>query len=107
MEPDHGLARRQLRDALSPMDTSTVVDLAREALWVTLLVSAPLLGVALIVGLLIGLLQAATSINEMTLSFIPKLVVMAIAVVVFGSWQVQVLGDYIRGIFLRIPTLFS
>ena len=89
------------------MDTSSVIDLAREAMWVTILVSAPLLAVVLIIGVVIGIMQAATSINEMTLSFIPKLVAMAIAVVVFGSWQIQVLGDYVRGIFLRIPTLFS
>ncbi|MDO7679598.1 MAG: flagellar biosynthetic protein FliQ, partial [Burkholderiaceae bacterium] len=55
------------------MDTATVVDLGRYALWMTALISAPLLLVALGVGLVIGILQAATSINEMTLSFIPKL----------------------------------
>jgi len=88
------------------MDSSTVVDLAREALWVTLMVSAPLLGVALVVGVLIGVIQAATSINEMTLSFIPKLVSMAVAIVLFGSWQVGILVDFIRNTFHRIPTLF-
>jgi flagellar biosynthesis protein FliQ len=56
------------------MDTAAVVDLGRYALWMTALISAPLLGTALGVGLIIGILQAATSINEMTLSFIPKLV---------------------------------
>jgi flagellar biosynthetic protein FliQ len=71
------------------MDTATVVDLGRQALWMTVLISAPLLGVALFVGLLIGILQAATSINEATLSFIPTLV------------------DYTRAIFQRIPGLFT
>ena len=88
------------------METSTVVDLAREALWVTLIVSTPLLGVGLVVGVLVGVVQAATSINEMTLSFIPKLVAMAVAVVLFGNWQIEILSDFIRNIFHRIPALF-
>ena len=88
------------------MDTATVIDLVREALWVTLVVSTPLLGVALVVGVFIGVIQAATSINEMTLSFIPKLVSMAVAVVLFGSWQIGVLTDFIRNIYHRIPALF-
>ena len=88
------------------METSTVVDLAREALWVTLIVSTPLLGVALVVGVLIGVIQAATSINEMTLSFIPKLVAMALAIVLFGSWQITILTAFIRNIYHRIPTFF-
>jgi flagellar biosynthetic protein FliQ len=89
------------------MDTSAIVDLAKEALWVTALVSAPLLVVALLVGLLVGVVQAATSINEASLSFIPKLIAMAAATVLFGSWQLTVLTDYVRAIFQRIPTLFS
>ncbi len=89
------------------MDTAAVVDIAREALWVTLLVSAPLLGVALVIGLLVGVVQAATSINEATLSFIPKLIAMALAIVIFGNWQLSVLEDFIRAVFHRIPALFS
>jgi flagellar biosynthetic protein FliQ len=89
------------------MDTAAVVDIAREALWVTLLVSAPLLGVALVIGLLVGVIQAATSINEATLSFIPKLIAMALATVIFGNWQLSVLEDFIRAVFHRIPALFS
>jgi flagellar biosynthetic protein FliQ len=88
------------------LDTATVVDLARQALWITVIVSAPLLGVALLVGLLIGVVQAATSINEMTLSFIPKLVVMALALALFGTWQLVTLMDFTRAIFQRIPALF-
>jgi flagellar biosynthetic protein FliQ len=64
------------------MDTSTVVDLGRQALWMTVIISAPLLGIALAVGLVIGILQAATSINEMTLSFIPKLAALAITIAI-------------------------
>jgi flagellar biosynthetic protein FliQ len=88
------------------MDTSAVVDLGRQALWMTVLISAPLLGVSLIVGLVIGILQAATSINEMTLSFIPKLAALALTLAIIGSWQLTTLVDYTRSIFQRIPGLF-
>ena len=88
------------------MDTATVIDLGRQALWTIALVSAPLLLVALAVGLFIGIIQAATSINEMTLSFIPKLIAMALALLLFGSWMLVTLVDFTRSIFARIPTLF-
>jgi len=89
------------------MDTAAVVDLGRQALWITMLVSAPLLGISLIVGLIIGILQAATSINEMTLSFIPKLAALGLTLALVGSWQLATLVDYTRGIFQRIPGLFT
>jgi flagellar biosynthetic protein FliQ len=89
------------------MDATTVVELGSQALWMTLLVSAPLLLVALGVGLVIGIVQAATSVNEATLSFIPKLVAMAVTMALVGGWQIATLVDYMRALFLRIPTLFS
>lgn len=89
------------------MDAATVIDLARQALWMTVLISAPLLIVALVVGVVVGIFQAATSINEMTLSFIPKVVSMAAALAVVGSWQLGMLVDYMRKIFERIPGLFA
>ena len=89
------------------MDTTTVVELGSQALWMTLLVSAPLLLVALGVGLVVGIVQAATSVNEATLSFIPKLVAMSVTLAVVGGWQIATLVDYMRALFLRIPTLFS
>jgi len=89
------------------MDIAAVIDLGREALWMTILVSAPLLGVALAAGLLIGVIQAATSINEMTLSFIPKLAALAVVLVLTGGWQIGVMVDFTRRIFERIPQLFS
>ena len=88
------------------MDTATVIDLARGALWMTVLISAPMLVVALVVGVGVGIFQAATSVNEMTLSFIPKVVAMAISLAVVGSWQLGMLVDYTRKVFERIPTLF-
>ncbi len=89
------------------MDAAMVVDLGRQALWATVMISAPLLAVALVVGLVIGIIQAATSINEMTLSFIPKLIAEALALLLFGGWMLTTLVDFTRSIFQRIPTLFS
>jgi flagellar biosynthetic protein FliQ len=88
------------------VDAAQVIDLGREALWVAVMVASPLLGVALAVGLIVGIFQAATSIQEMTLSFIPKLGIMVVALLVFGSWQVGVMVDFIQRIFERIPALF-
>jgi flagellar biosynthetic protein FliQ len=88
------------------MDSATVIEIGRQALWVTMLVSAPLLLVALAVGLVIGVLQAATSINEMTLSFIPKVIALGLTLTIVGSWQIATLVDYTRELFMRIPTLF-
>ncbi len=89
------------------MDSAMVVDIGRQALWATVLVSAPLLCVALVVGLVIGIIQAATSINEMTLSFIPKLIALGLALLLFGSWMIGTLVEFTRAIFLRIPALFG
>lgn len=89
------------------MDAATVVDIGRQALWAVMVISAPLLLVALGVGLFIGVIQAATSINEMTLSFIPKLVAIGLALALFGGWQLAMLVDYTKDIYKRIPALFS
>jgi len=89
------------------MDVATVVDLGRGALWAVMIISAPLLVVALGVGLFIGVIQAATSINEATLSFIPKLIAIGLALSLFGGWQLGMLIDYTKEIYKRIPALFS
>ncbi len=89
------------------MDAAQVIDLGREALWVAVMVASPLLGVALAVGLIVGIFQAATSIQEMTLSFIPKLGIMVVALLIFGSWQIGVMVDFFRRIYERIPALFT
>lgn len=89
------------------MDSALVLDLGRQALWAAALVSAPFMIVALITGLVIGIVQAATSINEMTLSFIPKLFALGLSLLAFGSWQLATMVEFMRSIFLRIPALFS
>ncbi|MEC9132751.1 MAG: flagellar biosynthetic protein FliQ, partial [Pseudomonadota bacterium] len=81
------------------------MDIAVESLTVTTLVAAPILGAALLSGLLVGIIQAATSIQEMTLSFIPKLAVMLIAVAIFGEWQLAVMMEYFDTIFERVRVL--
>jgi flagellar biosynthetic protein FliQ len=85
------------------MSPETVMDLGQHALIVTILVAAPLLLVALAAGLVIGLLQAATQINEMTLSFIPKLLALVITLFLAGPWMLRVLIDYTRDLYDQIP----
>jgi flagellar biosynthetic protein FliQ len=85
------------------MNETGVIDLVREALWVGGLVAGPILVIVLIVGVIIGIFQAATSINEMTLSFLPKLIAVMLLTLLIGGWQLQLLVDFARRIFERIP----
>jgi flagellar biosynthesis protein FliQ len=87
------------------MNSTAVIAMIREALELTLLISAPLLLTALAVGLVVSVFQAATQINEMTLSFIPKLLGVFVAMVVSGPWILQLLIDYTQRIFTNIPLL--
>ena len=89
------------------MNDTQVIDLAREAIWLGAIVAGPILLLVLVVGVVVGIFQAATSINEMTLSFIPKLIALALALLLFGSWQIGTLVDFTRYMFQRIPALFS
>lgn len=89
------------------MTPSTVMDLGRGALEVGLLVAAPAFAAALITGLIVSILQAATQINEMTLSFVPKLIVMFFTLVAAGPWMITILTDYIRRLFTAIPTIIG
>ena len=89
------------------MTPETVMDLAHNALWITILIAAPLLLVALATGLVIGMLQAATQIHEQTLSFIPKLLLLAVTLFVAGPWMLRVLTDFTRDLFNSIPTLIG
>ena len=89
------------------MSPETVMTIGSRALEITLLLAAPLLIVALVTGLIVGAFQAATQINEQTLSFIPKLLAMALAVVVAGPWMLKVLINYTRELFESIPGLIN
>ena len=85
------------------MTPESVMNLGRHAMEITLMVSAPMLLIALVIGLVVSIFQAATQINEMTLSFIPKLVGIFIALVVAGPWMLSVMVDYMRELFSSIP----
>tara|TARA_R110002049_G_scaffold21792_20_gene79184 strand:- start:10113 stop:10382 length:270 start_codon:yes stop_codon:yes gene_type:complete len=89
------------------MTPETIITIGQQAMWVTMIIAAPLLLSALAVGLLIGMFQAATQINEMTLSFIPKLLVMVGALVVAGPWMLSVIVNYTRTLIEQIPSLIS
>ena len=89
------------------MTPESVMTMGRTAMEVTLMISAPLLLVALIIGLIISIFQAATQINEATLSFIPKLVGVFVALVVAGPWMLSVMLDYMRQVFTGIPALIG
>ena len=87
------------------MTPESVMTLGRHAMDVTLMVAAPMLLVALIIGLIVSIFQAATQINESTLSFIPKLVGIFVALVAAGPWMLSVMLDYMRQVFTGIPNL--
>ncbi len=87
------------------MTPEGAMTIGRQALEITFMVSAPLLISALITGLVVSIFQAATQINEMTLSFIPKLMVMFLVMVLAGPWMISVMTDYMQRLFTSIPSL--
>ncbi len=89
------------------MTSDTVLTIVEQALEVGVLLSAPMLGAALVTGLLVSLFQAATQINEMTLSFIPKLLVLVLVLVVAGPWMVNLMVDYMQRLFAGIPGMIG
>ena len=89
------------------MTPTAVIELGRQAVEVTLLVSAPLFIAALATGLIISIFQAATQINEMTLSFVPKLVAIFVTLVLAGPWMITVLTDFMRRLFESIPSMIG
>ena len=87
------------------MGPETVLDIGSEALWLAVLLAGPMLGAALAVGLFIGVIQAATQIQEMTLSFIPKLLALVVVLFVVGPWMLRVIVTFSERLFLEIPGL--
>ncbi len=87
------------------MTPETVMDLAHRMLLVTVMISAPLLLIALVAGLLIGMFQAATQINESTLSFIPKLLLLVLTLFASGPWILRVLIDFTHDLYTSIPSV--
>ena len=89
------------------MTPEYVMDLAHSTLLVTAMIAAPMLLIALITGLVIGMLQAATQINEATLSFIPKLLLLVLTLFVAGPWILRVLIDFTHDLYASIPTVIG
>jgi len=89
------------------MTPETVMDLTHSTLIVTCMLAAPLLLIALVVGLVIGMLQAATQINEQTLSFIPKLLFIVLALFAVGPWMLKTLVDFTHDLYTNIPTVIG
>lgn len=89
------------------MTPELVMNIGRQAIEMTLILSAPMLLTALVIGLIISIFQAATQINEQTLSFIPKLVGMLMVLILAGPWMLQMMVDYIRRLFESIPQIIG
>lgn len=87
------------------MSADYAVQVGRDALLMVMLVSAPMLGLGLIVGILVSIFQATTSIQEQTLVFIPKIIAIFVAILLFGPWILSILVDYTRTIFLTLPQM--
>ena len=95
----------QIAFEVAAMTPESVLTLAHRAMYVALLLTAPPLIVSLVVGLLVSFFQAATQINEATLSFIPKLVAVTVTLVIAGPWMLQIVLDYMRQMLTSIPSL--
>lgn len=87
------------------MDGNTVLEVSREAIMVLLVITSPIMLVALVIGLVIALFQALTSIQEMTLTFVPKILVVFIAIIMLANWMGDNLATYSKGLYERISTI--
>ena len=89
------------------MTPTAVIELGRAAVELTLMISAPLFLAALITGLIVSIFQAATQINEATLSFVPKLIAIFVTLIVAGPWMITMMTDYMRRLFEGIPGMIG
>ncbi len=89
------------------MTPTTVIEIGRGAVELTLLISAPLFLAALVTGLIISIFQAATQINESTLSFVPKLIAIFVTLVLAGPWMITLMTDYMRRLYESIPNIIG
>ena len=85
------------------MSGDLVIQLGQEALMTVLIVATPMLGLGLIVGLMVSVFQATTSIQEQTLAFIPKIIAVFVAILVFGPWMLRIMVEYVTNIFINLP----
>ncbi|MBQ9441862.1 MAG: flagellar biosynthesis protein FliQ [Selenomonadaceae bacterium] len=89
------------------MSGDLVIQLGQEALMTVIIVSAPMLGLGLAVGLTVSVFQATTSIQEQTLAFIPKIIAVFVAILIFGPWMLSIMVEFFTGIFVNIPARIS
>lgn len=87
------------------MSGDMAIQIGRDALYMVMLVSAPMLGLGLLVGILVSIFQATTQIQEQTLAFIPKIIAVFVAILIFGPWMLSLLVDYTREIFISLPQM--
>ncbi len=85
------------------MSGDLVIQLGQEALMITIIVAAPMLGLGLTVGLMVSVFQATTSIQEQTLAFIPKIIAVFVAILIFGPWMLRIMVEFFTGIFVNLP----
>jgi flagellar biosynthetic protein FliQ len=84
------------------VNESVVLALAKETLWITFLVGAPILGVTMVIGIAISIFQAVTQINEMTLTFVPKIVGVFVALIIFGPWMLETIVSFTSALFSNL-----
>jgi flagellar biosynthetic protein FliQ len=87
------------------MSGDMAIQIGRDALFMVMLVSAPMLGLGLLVGIIVSIFQATTQIQEQTLAFIPKIIAVFVAILLFGPWILSILVDYTQAIFVSLPQM--
>ena len=85
------------------MSGDLVIQIGQEALMIVMLVSAPMLGLGLLIGLLVSVFQATTSIQEQTLAFIPKIIAVFVAILIFGPWMLRIMVEYVTNLLVNLP----
>jgi len=90
----------------SPMNPDMALHMMRDLFWTGLLVSAPILGFTMLVGLLISILQVVTQVQEMSLTFVPKLLVAGVCLILFGSWMMREIAQFSTRLWASIPSMF-
>ena len=89
------------------MYENIVLGIANDAVVTVLIISAPILGAALLIGLLISILQATTQLQEMTLVFVPKIIVVLLVIVIFGPWMLNMMTSYMYDLYVNIPNMIA
>lgn len=89
------------------MSNDVVIQIGQEALMMVMLVAAPMLGLGLTVGIMVSIFQTATSIQEQTLAFIPKIIAVFVAILIFGPWMLRIMVSYLKGVLVGFPGMIG